>query len=93
MSANPTHTPVYPEPTPDDHEAMFASVAWFRQQEDAGVMDSYTGMHVAILGDRVLDVDSVKDELFRRLDAMGDTIPRGRLVVLYVPTHEESRIH
>jgi hypothetical protein len=92
MSANPTPTPVYPEPTPADHEAMFASVVWFRQQEDAG-LGSYTGMHVAILGERVLDADRIKDDLFRRLDALGDTIPRGRLVVLYVPTYEESRIH
>lgn len=89
---NPLPSP-YPEPTPEEHEAMFASVVWFREHECPASYDKYVGRYVAILGERVTDIDRDEDELVRRVEALGDTICQSRVVVLYVPTYEESRIH
>ena len=85
MSANPTHTPVYPEPTPDDHEAMFRSVVWFRTQRDTGSFEQYAGKHVAILGNQIIDADANPDALTARLAARDDTLPPNRVVVQYLP--------
>jgi hypothetical protein len=73
----------YPEITEADGEAMFASVVWFRTQP-AGTFDQYEGKYVAIMGEQILDADSNQDELVRRLDEMGDTLPPNRVVIQYV---------
>ncbi len=103
MSANPSAaTPganspgspsPWPAPTPDDHEAMFWSVVWFREKESQGQDEKYCGKHVALLGEKVLDLDTDQAELIRRVEALGDTIRQSRVVLQYVPTYEESRIH
>jgi hypothetical protein len=85
-----TSTPAeYPEITEIDGEAMFASVVWFDKQQSTGVLQGYEGKYVAILGEQIVDADTNEDELFRRIDAMGDRIPPNRIVIRYVPRIEE----
>ena len=80
-----TPTRAYPEPTQEDHDAMFASVVWFREKKEAEVYEQYKGMYVAILGEQIIDADKNKDELVRRLEAMGDALPPNRVALQYVP--------
>ena len=47
----------YPEPTPEEHEAMFRSVVWFREHESRKAHEKYVGKYVALLGEGVLDSD------------------------------------
>ena len=103
MSATPPTNPPTPatpdtpppayDRTPADHEALFASVVWFRQQEWAGLADQYAGLYVAVLGEKVIDSDRDKDALIRRVQALGDTINQNRVLLQYLPTWEESRLH
>jgi hypothetical protein len=79
----------YPEPTEEDREAMFASVVWFVDQQSSGALDKYEGMHVAILGEHILEADSDKNELIRRLESLGNTIPPNRIVIKYVYRMED----
>lgn len=89
--ANPTASipTVYPEPTEADGDAMFASVVWFDTQQSCGALGKYEGKYVAVLEQKILDADISEEELFRRLDSLGDAIPPNRLVVRYVPRLEE----
>ncbi len=90
MSANPSATPAtYPEPTPADTDAMFASVVWFRTQRDAGAFEQYAGKHVAVLCERIIDADADPDALTSRLAAMGTALPSNRVLVQYVPGPED----
>jgi hypothetical protein len=75
--------------TEEDGDAMFKSVVWFREQRSAGKMERYRNMHVAILGERVIDADEDLDELGRRLDAMGDSINQNRVAIQYYGSCEE----
>lgn len=91
-SAAPTATadaPPYPEPTQADADALFASAFWFDTNATAELVGPYRGMHVAIFGERIIDADSNKEGLFRRLDATG-TLPPYRVLIRYVPTEEEA---
>jgi hypothetical protein len=74
----------YPEPTDEDRKAMFASVVWFVNRQSAGALDKYEGMYVAIHGEQILDADSDKNELIRRLDTLSISIPPNRLIIKYV---------
>ena len=85
----PAPTPSCPEWTEADHDALFASVVWFRTRCDPAVVDKYAGMYVAILGEQILDADRDKDELLRRLNALGDTICRTRVLLQYVHRSED----
>jgi hypothetical protein len=85
MSAKPPPTSAYPEPTQADLDAMFASVVWFRAHRAAGAFEKYAGMHVAVLGELVIDADREEHELVRRLEALGDSLPPNRVVTQYVP--------
>ncbi len=92
MSANPPPTTPpanYPEPTEADHEAQFASVVWFHQQRSAGAFEKYAGMHVVLLGQSVSDAVPDRDELARRLVALGESVPLTRVVMQYVPGPED----
>lgn len=90
MSATPaSDPPTYPEPTQADRDVLFASVVWFRQQEWAGLADQYQGKFVAVLGDQVIDADAEKDELVRRLEARGRSVPMNRVVLQYVHRPED----
>jgi hypothetical protein len=50
----------------------------------------YRGMHLAILGEQIIDADRDFAELGRRLEAKGDALPMTRLLFRYVPTDEEA---
>jgi hypothetical protein len=91
MSATSPTTPPVPEPTQADHDAMFASVVWFREQRASGTFEEYEGMNVAILGEQIIDADRDEDELIRRLDALGGTLPQNRVVIQYVYIPEDLR--
>lgn len=84
-----TTTPTYPEPTPADANALFASAFWFSSNATAELIEPYRGKHVAILGEQIIDADSNKEALFRRLHANG-TLPSYRVLVRYIPTDEEA---
>ena len=89
MAATPSTTnnppePAYPEPTPADQEAMFASVVWFRERRAAGAFQKYEGMYVAVLDKQVIDADRNEDELVRRLEEKVDALPPNRIVIQYV---------
>jgi hypothetical protein len=88
MSADP-HQPAPPsesrppEYTEEDAEAQFKSVLWYEDANAAGKLNDYQSTFVAILGERIIDADPDEDELNRRLDALGDTIPQFQVVVRY----------
>jgi hypothetical protein len=84
-----TPAPAYPEPTPADQDAMFASVLWFRDQREAGAFGEYEGMYVAILGEKIIDADPDPDELGRRLDLHDGALTPNRVVLQYVHRPED----
>ena len=96
MSATPP-TPAtprpYPEPTQADHDAMFASVVWFREDCPKELVAKYYGMYVAILGEEIIDSDPDESELLRRMDARVnagmDPLPPNRVVLQYVHSPED----
>jgi hypothetical protein len=91
MTENPPlKQAVYPEYTQADHDAMFASVVWFREQQQSGALAKYEGMHVAFVGQTILDADRDKNALIWRVEALGTDPPMNRVCVFYVPTAEES---
>ena len=90
-------TPAQPAPaeTPEpatwaDHDAITASAFWFEMNATAELLAPYRGMHVAILGERIIDGDRDFATLGRRLEAQGDAIPMRKLCFRYVPTEEEA---
>lgn len=92
MSAapQPTAPGIWDAPyTEEEGEAMLASVIWFRGQRSAGNLTGYEGMNVAVLGETIIDADRDIDELARRLDALGGTVPVRRVAVQYVPAPGE----
>jgi len=46
-------------------------------------------MHVAFVGQQIIDADRDKEALLQRIGAMGDAYPRNRLLVLDVPGPDE----
>lgn len=71
--------------TEEDAKHAFASVLWFEAQFAAGKLAEYEGQYVGICGERIVAAAPDWDELNRRLDALGDSIPQFRVVVRYVP--------
>jgi hypothetical protein len=67
---------------------MFASVVWFHEKAPPELLRQYEGMHVAILGEEIVDADRDPTELARRLDARGAVLPN-RVVIKYVYTAED----
>lgn len=96
MSATPPANPTTPpEPThlewtQSDQDAIFASVVWFRERLDEATYEKYKGMHVAILGEQIIDADRDKSEQIRRVDELGDSILQNRVVIQYLRTAEEE---
>ena len=90
MSATPpTPATPYAEPTQADHDAMFASVVWFREECPEEVVEKYYGKYVAILGREIIDSDADANELGRRIEGQSGTIPVNRVAVQYVHTPED----
>jgi hypothetical protein len=84
-----TATPSYPEPTPADADALFASVVWLDWKAQPELLKQYEGKHIAIFGEQIIDADSDKEALFRRLNA-NEALPPYRVLVRYIPTDEEA---
>jgi hypothetical protein len=85
QTTNPS--PAADEPlnlTWEDLIALAASDDWFHLH---GPHEQYKGMHVAILGERIIDADSNWEALAQRLDAKPELFP---LLFRYVPTDEEA---
>ena len=89
-SAPTTTAPEYPDPTPADADALFASAFWFDQNATAELIEPYRGMHVAILGEQIIAAARGLDELGRRVAERGDPANYYRVLVRYVPTEEEA---
>jgi hypothetical protein len=87
----PTTAPAPEEPgwTDADRDAVFASAFWFDSNATPELIDPYRGMHVAILGERIIDADRDRSELCRRITEGRDTIPIYRVLIRYIPTEEE----
>jgi hypothetical protein len=85
---DPTDTP---EPVEwADRDAIFAAAHWFGTTAPAELIERYRGMHVAILGEQIIDADRDFAVLGRRLEAQGDAIPMRKLCFRYIPTEEEA---
>jgi hypothetical protein len=88
-----TQAPQIPGPqdwTDADLDALFASGDWFSIRAPRELLAQYRGMHVAIVGEQIIDADREFDALGRRLEARGDSIPWRRVLFRYVPTDEEA---
>jgi Family of unknown function (DUF5678) len=86
----PADTPTTLPPwTKEDADAMFASVAWLQEKAPPELIKQYEGMHIAILGEEIIDADQDLKTLTRRLDEMGNTLPN-RVVIRYIPTEQEA---
>ncbi len=73
----------------EDTIARMKSLQWFSSGRPGDDPWEFEGMHVAILGEEILDTDRDVEELGRRIDARGDTIPQARVIFHYVPTRLE----
>jgi hypothetical protein len=97
MSApdQPATSPTRELPGPQDWSeadlaALFASDMWLAMKAPRELIERYKGMHVAIVGEQIVDGDRDLTELGRRLDAMGDAVPMNRLLIRYIQTDEEA---
>jgi hypothetical protein len=77
----------------EDGDAMFQSILWYEAQRAAGKLKEYERMHIAIYGEEVIDADKDKYELYRRLDARGNSINQMRVVTRYVPHPDDTVLY
>lgn len=87
-SAAPTATADAPGWTEEEAEALRTAVFWFDLTASPELKDQYRGMHVAILGEQIVDADRDQYTLWDRLGA--NAVPRNRVLIRYVPTADES---
>jgi hypothetical protein len=87
-ATNPPHQ--QSEWTEEDINAACESALWFDMSAPPELIAKYRGMHVAILGHEIIDGDCDFNELGRRIEARGDSIPMMRLLFRYIPTEEEA---
>ena len=71
--------------TDEDFNALMASDIWLYQQDLA----TYVKKWVAVLGERIIDSDANKEELYRRVNALGGTIDRYKVLIRYIPGFDE----
>lgn len=88
-------TPASPAPTrwhwtEADLEALQRSDLWLSMKAPPELVRQYEGMHVALVGEEIIDADRDWNALARRIEARGDTIPLSRLLFRYMPTGEEA---
>jgi hypothetical protein len=76
----------------EDGDAMFKSILWYEAQRTARNLAQYEGMHIAILGEEIIDSDKDRDELYRRLDARRGSINWMRVVTRYVSPPRDGPI-
>jgi hypothetical protein len=70
--------------TDEDFNALMQSEMWLSNQKF-----DFERMWVAVLGERILDKDPDKQELFGRLDALGDSIDQFKILIRYFPGRDE----
>jgi hypothetical protein len=90
QSATPPTTPEPPGWTEADLAALFVSDTWFALKAPRELLAQYKGMHVAIVGEQIIDADRDQKELCRRLDSKSGIAPTNRVLLRYVPTDEEA---
>ena len=75
--------------TEEELRAAFAAADWFARSATPELVAPYKGMHVAILGERIIDADRDFKELARRLDT-GEYAGEKQMVFRYIRTDEEA---
>src|SRR2546423_1920704 len=83
-ATTPPESPAWPG-TEEDARAALQSAYWFHSNYSDELTGPYQGMHVAILGERIIDADRDLDTLVRRLETKSDVIPLARVICRYVP--------
>jgi hypothetical protein len=73
------------EMTEEDFQALMASDVWLHEQD----LTPYHKKWVAVLGERIIDSDANKEQLHRRLGALGGTIDQYKVLTRYVPGFDE----
>jgi hypothetical protein len=74
------------EMTDEDFQALMDADVWLDGFNAAGGTRAYQGMWIAVHGEQVVAADADKQELYRQLGALGDSINRLRVLVRYVHT-------
>lgn len=74
----------------ESREAFMATHYWYYFVAPPGTFEPYAGMHIALLGERVVDADRDFGTLARRLDADPARFPLDRMLFRYIPTVEEA---
>lgn len=82
--ATSTATADAPGWTEEEAQSLLTSVFWFDLTAPPELKDQYRGMHVAILGEQIVDADRDKYTLWDRLEA--NAVPRNRVLIRYIPT-------
>jgi hypothetical protein len=91
----PVETSTPPEiPGPQDWsetdlDALVASDVWLHTKAPPELIARYRGMHVAVVGEQIIDGDADFDALGKRLEARGE-VPWLRVLFRYIPSDEES---
>jgi hypothetical protein len=69
----------------EDFNALMASDIWLYQQD----LVPYDRKWVAVLGEKIIDSDANQEELYRRVNALGGTIDRDKVLIRYIPGFDE----
>jgi len=75
------------EPTMTDADwyALMDAAFWMDTQN----LDSYHKKWIAIHGQQIIAAESDKRELYKQIDALGDSINQFRVLVRYIPGFDE----
>jgi hypothetical protein len=86
----PSQLPGPQDWTEADLDALAASDTWLAMKAPPDLIERYKGMHVAVVGEQIVDGDRNFDTLGRRLEARGDTFPWLRVLFRYIPSDQEA---
>lgn len=76
----------WPKMSEKDGDAMLASLFWYGEASSRDEFDRYNGMHLAVVGEQVVDADPDFDQLCRRLAARRTSIPLHKVLFQYRPS-------
>jgi hypothetical protein len=77
------------EMTQEDFQALMAAEIWLDKLNSAGETLQYQKMWIAVYDRQVIAAHADKNELYRQLDALGDSINQFRVLVRYIRSLEE----
>jgi hypothetical protein len=77
------------EMTEEDFNALMAAQVWLNKFSVAGGTLDYQKMWIAVHSEKVVAAHADKYELYRQLDALGDSIDHYRVLVRYVHSLDE----